>query len=172
MPGPFSQPLTGPESKIPAPNRPPQGRKQSRIVEVSDIALLAKAITDAVTEASPVKQVHISKYKAITPWNPTGALRRPAMNAKFLDNGSEIPDWKVTDEDIALLNQLKPGRYLDRKLEVIERNDNGGARTVEIRYSNKNVGQRMEMKNYGRNFTELLQNIVTEQKPKAGTAKA
>lgn len=129
-----------------------------------DIQSLAKAITEAVAEASPVKQVHISRYKAETPWNPTGNKRRLQMNAKFYQNGSQIRDWHVTDEDIALLNQLKPGRYVDRKVEVIERNENSD-RSIEIRYSNETIGQRMELKNHFRNFTELLQSIVTEQKP-------
>lgn len=129
-----------------------------------DITALAKAITEAVAEASPVKQVHISRYRAQTPWNPTGELRRRKMEARFLQNGIELRDWHITDEDIDLLNQIKPGRYMDRKVEVVERNENG-SRTVEIRYSNQSIGQRMEMKNYARNFTELLQNIVTEMKP-------
>lgn len=133
-------------------------------MEKSDITELAEALKFAITESSPVQQVHISRYKPITPWNPTGSVRRVPMNGKYFQNGSEIQEWRVTDEDITLLNQLQPGRYMGRKVEVVERNADGD-RSVDIRYSNKDVGQRMDMKGLARNFTELLQNIVTEQKP-------
>ena len=129
-----------------------------------DLKELASAITNAVAEAGPIKQVPISRYLAKTPWNPTGSKQRPKLRATFLQNGYEIREAFVTDEQIHLLNQIKPGRYINRKVEVVERNEHGN-HSIELRYNNKSIEDRMELKTEARNLTEMLQRIVNEQKP-------
>lgn len=129
-----------------------------------DVQGLAQAIRTAVEETAPQKQVHISRYIAQTPWNPTGTRVRPELRGRFFQNGRLIQDDRLTADEINKLNKLKPGRYFDRKVEVLERSENGDV-TVEIRYSNKSMEQRMEMKNLARNLNELLDGILAETKP-------
>lgn len=133
---------------------------------IVDIDKLANAITNAVAEAGPVKQIHISRYTAKTPWNPTGSKQRPKMRCRFFQNGFEIREAFVTDEDIDRLNKIRPGRYLNRKVEVIQRNEHGNE-SMELRYSNATIEQRMELKNEARSLSEMLKRIVSEAGDKA-----
>jgi hypothetical protein len=135
-----------------------------------DVLELAQALKLAIEETAPIKQVHISRYDAKTPFNPTGrkAHQRPKLTCKFVQNGEPAHASKMFDAEIEAVNKLKPGRYINRKVEVIERFD-GGEREIEIRYSNATPQQRMENKNYWGNLTDLVTKILAEQK--AGEAK-
>lgn len=132
---------------------------------IVDVSELAAAIKSAVEETAPQKQVHISRYTGRTPFNPTGAKRaaRPKLNCTFVQNGGKVVASRLFDAEIALINKLKPGRYLDRKVEVVERIENG-EKEIELRYSNSSVEQRMEMKNVARSLEEMLTKIIAEQK--------
>jgi len=161
LPGHFPQHTPESKSRFVAHPRAESSVMAEAIVDVSE---LAQAIKAAVEETAPIKQVHISRYVAKTAFNPTGAKKRPKLNCTFLQNGYEPPTDKMFDEEIELVNQLRPGRYLDRKVEVIERIE-GNERSIELRYSNGTVEQRMEMKNIARSLREMLRLIVSEQKP-------
>ncbi len=131
---------------------------------IVDIQELAQAIKTAVEETAPIKQVHISRYKAKTAFNPTGDKKnRPKLNCTLFQNGGRINPSKLFAREIELVNQVKPGRYLDRKVEIVERIENG-EKSIDIRYSNSSVQQRMELKNVFRNLTELLEKVIAEQK--------
>lgn len=131
---------------------------------IVDIGELAQAIKSAVEETAPIKQIHISRYVAKTPFNPTGSKKRPKLNCTFLQNGGRVHPGRLHNEEIELINQLKPGRYFDRKIEVVERIENG-EREIDLRYSNGSIEQRMEMKNVARNLREMLHGILDQQKP-------
>jgi hypothetical protein len=132
---------------------------------IVDVKELAQAIKEAVEETAPIKQVHISRYRAKTPFNPTGAKRaqRPKLNCTFFQNGDKPNPTRLFDEEIELINGLKPGRYINRVVEVVEKIE-GGERAVEIRYSNKTPEQRFENKNHFRSLLELLRLIHAEMK--------
>lgn len=127
---------------------------------------LAQAIKMVVEETAPVKQVHISQYRPKSPWNPAGKRQheRPHLRGEFLQNGQRMIEDRLSEKEIELLNKIRPGRYINRKVEVIERQSNGEV-TVEIRYNNQTADQRSELKNEARNLTEMLQRIVDEAKP-------
>lgn len=131
-----------------------------------DVMELAQAIKLAVEETAPIKQVHISQYRGKTPWNPTGKRphERPKLRGEFLQNGRKMYAERMSDREIELLNQIRPGRYVNRKIEVIERVMNDES-TIEIRYNNGSPDQRSELKNEVRNLTEMLERIVAEGKP-------
>lgn len=124
---------------------------------------LAVALKEAIQETAPVVQEHISRYRGATPFNPSGAQEheRPQLRGTFLQNGSKMSMPFLSDNEINLLNQLKPGRFIGRKVEVVERVENGEV-TVEIRYSNGTNEQRLEMKNEVRNLAELLERCIAE----------
>jgi hypothetical protein len=126
---------------------------------------LAQAIKLAVEETAPVKQVHVSQYRGKTPWNPTGkkAHERPKLRGEFYQNGQRMFEDRLTEQEIGLLNKIRPGRYVNRKVEVIERQSNGEI-AVEIRYSNATPDLRSELKNECRNLVEMLERIIAENK--------
>lgn len=128
---------------------------------------ITRGIVEATSQTGPIKQISRGAYKAITPWNPTGAKDRSRVKfaRAYWQNGALIQRWQVTDEQVQQLNQLRPGRYLDRRVEVIERasDNNGDPAAVEIRYDNATAEQRFENKNVFLNFGDLLRKIVAEQ---------
>lgn len=135
-----------------------------------DVQLLANAISKGIADAStatgPIPQVPITKYAPVTPWNPKGLqdYQRPQMTREYLQNGQLIELWHVSDSDIQKLNQLQPGIYLDRRVEVVEMaSETGQKHVVNIRYNNATQEQRFELKNLFRSFSELLSLILREQ---------
>jgi hypothetical protein len=131
---------------------------------------LATAISSGIAQAGqttgPIKQINITQYKPKSRVNPKGLRdhERVQFTRTYWQNGARIELWQVSDADVQRLNQLKPGRYIDRKVEVIERvSEMGEAQSVEIRYSNATLEQRFDLKNRFRNFTELLMIILDEQ---------
>ena len=143
-------------------------------VQVDAIAdAISRGIVRGQAETGPIKQIPITKYRTKTPFNKKGLkpTARPQMTRTYIQNGNQIPPWAVTDEDIEALNQLKPGRYVSRKVEVIERLlDNGEPANVEIRYNDSTADHRFELKNYFRSFSELLRLILDEQREGAAVA--
>lgn len=132
---------------------------------IVDISELAQAIKSAVEETAPVKQVHISRYVATTPFNPTGDKRRVKLTREVFQNGIRVQPEFLHTEEIELLNKVKPGRYIGRRVEVIERGE-GEEKNLEFRYRNQSIEQRLELKNHFRNFAEMLRLIVAEQDDK------
>jgi len=132
---------------------------------IVDIKELAQAIKAAVEETAPIKQIHISRYNAETPFNPKGtkAHLRPKLTCTFLQNGGRVLPSHLFDAEIHLINKVKPGRYINRLVEIVERVENG-EREIDLRYSNASAQQRMENKNHWRDLTELLEKVVAEQK--------
>jgi hypothetical protein len=128
---------------------------------------IAKGIVDAGNATGPIKQIPITKYKNRTIYNPQGLPphKRPQFTREYYQNSKIINDiGGLYDEDIRLLNKLKPGRYIERNVEVIERlSDNGQQNQVEIRYPSATIDDRFRMKNYWRTFSEMLRLIVAEQ---------
>lgn len=166
---PSSSTPNSPESKVPA-CRPSLGQKEQRNVSEAlvDVQELAQAIKSAVQETAPTQQVHISQYRGRTPWNPTGKRphERPKLRGEFMQNGQRMIADRLSEKEIGLLNQIKPGRYIGRKVEVIERQSNGEV-AVEIRYNNATADQRSELKNEFRNLAELCERIIAEHKASA-----
>ena len=78
----------------------------------------------AAQEDGPIRQVrqHAAKYR--TAGNPTGGPR-PAMARDYRMQGSQLRPAMLSNEEIDLLNKLKPGRYNGGKWIVTE--EVGGA---------------------------------------------
>jgi len=128
---------------------------------------LAKAIGDAVAEGmaknNPQKVKYGAYLKRPTKEHPLGILG-PKLARTYVLNGRQIEYSSVDDTQINLLNAIThSGRYIDRRVEIIVRDEGGDVQSVEIRYPSKKVDDRMENKNFFRNFTDLCQKVVDEQ---------
>jgi hypothetical protein len=82
------------------------------------------------------------------------------MRRKFYHHGMPIGE-NVSNDEIALLNQLKPGHYCDGYVRVNLRKDRG----IDIDYPVRTTSQRLKLVNtYGiRSFAELLQRVIDEK---------
>lgn len=128
---------------------------------------LAKAIGDAVAAGlaanNPKKVTYGAFLKRPTANHPLGLLS-PKLSRNYFQNGRLITYDTVNDAQVLLLNRIThSGRYLDRKVEVIVRDEGGDSQSVELRYSNASIDQRMDLKSLFRNFTELVTQIVDAQ---------
>ena len=91
-------------------------------------ALLADAIaaatTKAITASKPVEKKTILNYKGETPWHgkdePKLKLKR-----RMFQHGMLIDPELVTNDEIMLMNKLRPGRYFDNFVTVERRRDKG-----------------------------------------------
>lgn len=130
-------------------------------VQVVDESLgdkIAQGITEGLAALQP-RKVSFGEYQ-----------RRHRKPVKLLrecfDNGLRISEDVLSVEEITLCNQItRSGRYIDRKVEVIVRNEGRpiGDTVLEIRYSNKSADQRFENARLWRDFADMLKKILTEQ---------
>lgn len=128
---------------------------------------LAQAIGDAVAaglEKNNPKKVTYGQYlKRGTKNHPLGLLS-PKFTRLYFQNGHEVPYDMVSDEIVVLLNSIShSGRYLDRKVEVIVRDTGGDTQSVEFRYMNASIDDRMELKSLFRSFPDLVKQIADLQ---------
>lgn len=126
---------------------------------------LAKALVEAIRETQPpVKKTPITRTKR-TPWSPTDGKPKLKLKRKMFHHSLEL-DTKISNEEIDLLNKIRPGVYCDGWVKVIRRKDKG----LDIDYPIRTSSQRLKLVNqFGiRDFKELLERIVSEQSnPKA-----
>lgn len=130
-------------------------------------ALLAStaALTAAAERLESQAPVKVPNHLAIirTPWNPDGKKAgRAKLKRPTFQNGTQLSEKTLTEAEIELFNQLRPGRYgTDRKYVVIVR---PGDRAVTLRYNNKSIEDRMAMLSdcKGEGVTGLLKLIIAE----------
>ncbi len=128
------------------------------------LASAVNAFTAAVErlESQTPNKVPLHKFKARTPWNPEGKKDRIRLKRVTYQNGNQVDDKRLSEEEISLFNQLRPGRYgPNRKYVVIVRPSD---RAVELRYSNKTFEDRLAVQAdaKGRGLAGTLDMIVAE----------
>lgn len=142
------------ETEDSTPSTPPPG-----MVNMNDFAA---AIGGAVASALESRD---SKNKKVTFGEYQRRLNatRVKLTREVYQNGYRLNAQDLNNEQIELLNRIsRTGRYIDRKIEVILRED-GADQIVEFRYNNKSADQRMELRGYIRNFTDMLTQVVEAQ---------
>ncbi len=91
------------------------------------------------------------------------AIGRAHLTRACFQNGYHFEEENLSNEAMALLNQIShSGRYIDRKVEVIVRED-GSEEVVELRYKNKTADDRFELRGLVRTLEDMLTQIVTAQ---------
>lgn len=130
---------------------------------------LVNAFVSAIERTRPVEKKTVFSRKSKTPWSPPDGVPRTKFKHKFYQHGILIGE-QVTNEDIELMNKIKPGLYCDGWVRVNLRKDKG----LDIDYPVRTSSQRLKLTNtYGiRSFTELLQRVVDEKTNPAKYRKA
>lgn len=113
-----------------------------------------------------VRDVPITELKPKTPWNPSGE-RRAKKYKKFYQNGALLNQDMMTEEELDLFAQLRPGHYNGRMWEVVRRRD----KSIDLRYRNATIRHRMELKGDAPSLVIMLQKILTEQEAQADRRK-
>ena len=123
---------------------------------------IAQGVTRGITNTQRPK-VRMGQYDPKSVFQPDKRKMLKLTRDSF-QNGFKLEEPRLFNTEIALLNRItRPGRYLDRTVEVVVRDEGRGSTSLDIRYPNKTIDQRMEQRGRWRTFTELLQLIVDEQ---------
>jgi hypothetical protein len=122
---------------------------------------IAAGIAAGINEARP-KKITIGQFNGATPWQSDKRTAKK-LNMTWLQNGARMPEKRMNNKEIALLNQIhRSGRYIDRLVEVIVREE-GNDKLGELRYKNASIDDRMNFRSNVRNLEHMLQQIVDEQ---------
>lgn len=121
---------------------------------------LARALVEAINLAKPKEKKNAFNRTVKTPWTPKDGSPKLKLKRAAHQHGMEIDSEKLSNDEIALFNKLRPGRFLDGLVTVTRRRDKG----IDITYPVKTAAQRLKLVNqFGiRNLAELLQLCVTE----------
>lgn len=121
---------------------------------------LADAFVSAIERTRPVEKKTVFTRKKNTPWTDKNGAPQLKLKRKMYQHGILL-DGKLTNEEIDLLNRVKPGQYCEGWVKVFVRKDRG----LDIDYPVRTNAQRLKMVNqYGiRSFAELLQRLVDEK---------
>lgn len=141
----------------------PPSMSQAQFLEMMKAfaSQISTGIATGINEARPQK-ITAGRYDPRTPFQPDKTKSKRLIRPVY-QNATRLNPMQLFNAEITLLNQInRSGRYLDRKVEVILREE-GSEEYLEIRYKNRTIDDRMEIKSLFRSFQELLEKIVAEQ---------
>lgn len=120
---------------------------------------LVQALVQAIQSTKPVEKKTPFTRERHTPWTPTKGTPRLKLKRKMYHHSQALGS-RISNEEIELLNKIRPGTYCDGFVHVIRRKDKG----IDIDYKVKTSAQRLRLVNqFGiRNFKELLERIIEE----------
>jgi hypothetical protein len=139
----------------------PQVEAQTEVPKVdSTSAELIRALVAAIEQTKPVQKKTAANRKPLTPWTPKDGSPKFKLRRKVYQHGLLIDPDLMTNEEISLMNQIKPGRFLDGWVKIFRRRDKG----LEITYPIRTASQRLKLvSTFGiRNFKELLERCIEE----------
>jgi hypothetical protein len=124
------------------------------------LEVLAAALAQAIQATKPLEKKTVSTRKKGTPWTPKDGSPKLKFKRAMYHHGIPIPNEIVSNEEIELLNKIKPGHYLEGFVKVSLRKDRG----IDLDYPVKTNSQRLRLSNqFGiTTFTGLLKRIVDE----------
>ncbi len=105
----------------------------------------------------------LSKAIIRTPWNPTGAKKRPNLARPTYLSGARLKEITLSTEEITLLNQLKPGKYHGKKWVVVERDGDKDGSAIDVLVPNRTPEQKLEHQAAVKDLADMLRQIVAEQ---------
>lgn len=121
---------------------------------------LVAALVSAINASKPVEKKNAFTRKINTPWTPKDGSAKLKLKRKMYQHGLPLDGDFLTNNQIELLNKLRPGIFLDNYIHVIRRKDRG----IDISYNIKTAAQRLKLVNqFGiRNFDELIEKCIYE----------
>ncbi len=177
-----------PVAAAPSASAPPYAAPVTYTMTAADIANLVNAvkggadntaIADAISQGlveglaqhMGPRQKRPGDIKEITPFNPTGKKRE--LQREFFQTGAPILERNLHDDEIDLLHQLVDGTYgtPDFPIFVHTKKRLGNKDRTWIDYDGSKDG-RNRLKDYGRTWREILQNLVRQAAEQKAERKA
>lgn len=119
---------------------------------------LVSALIQAINATKPVEKERLHKPR--NAWSPKDGKAKLKLKRKMYQHSLLMDEDLLTNEQIELLNQLRPGSYLDGWVKVTRRKDKG----VDITYPIKSQSNRMQLASrFGiTSLDSLLQRCIDE----------
>lgn len=133
-------------------------------VPALDMDALGAAIADGIGKTTR-RKVTFGEYaqRGHSSFHPKSLAETPKLTRVCYQNGVVINHSTAYDREIELLNALThPGRYLDRLVEVVFR-ENGSEVEIDVRYPNATADQQLMLKSHCKDFIDMLEQIVKIQ---------
>lgn len=102
---------------------------------------LGVVFSEAIQKNRPVEKKNAGNRVPITPYTPKDGSPKLKLKRKMHQHGIPLDPELLTNDQIALFNKLKPGRFLDNWVLVSRRKDRG----MDITYPVKTASQRMKL---------------------------
>lgn len=144
-------------------NQTPQQNEPK--VDTVSVEQLGQSIADAIRAGQPKQKKTYSEVVLKTKNNPTGSRSRKINQPTFV-NGYEVnlsdPLCVFSDEELSLLNKVRPGRFVKGMVSVFERDLGAAGKELHVQWDNSLVDRRMALKSECRNLTEILKTCLDE----------
>ena len=121
---------------------------------------LAQALVEAINITKPKEKKTISNRAVNTPWTPKDGSAKIKLKRKMYHHGLKLDEKRLSNEEVDLLNKIKPGTYCDGWVKVYRRKDRG----LDIDYPVKTASQRLKLiTTYGiASFKGMLENLILQ----------
>lgn len=141
-----------------------EGRTQAPSLDTYAAAMLriAEAMEKSQQRQDAVRQIPFNELVPDTPFNPKGERNRKGFTRPTFLHGIALNPLTHTQAEMDLFNKLKPGRYLDRKVEVQRSNDG----SINVKWEGKNRDLRIEFYTKYPTITLLLEAIIKDREAK------
>jgi hypothetical protein len=117
----------------------------------------------AIAANQPRRRQGMHEVSHDTPWwNPEKDGPRETLTRDFYQNGNPVNPVVLSNEEIRLINQIKPGVYAKKKFRVTPQPGGG----IGLWYDNKTLHQRFTIARIAgesQGLTGILQMILTEE---------
>lgn len=122
-----------------------------------------RGLVESIRDMTPKRKVLFSEFKTRSTFNPTGSKSRKLVRTTY-QNGQRLNIALLFDEEIKLLNGLKPGRYIDGLVTVkLTEGRGGNVDKLNIEFANSTHDQRIDLAGHVRSFVHMLRQITEEQ---------
>lgn len=115
--------------------------KKTPAAPAPNMSELAAALVQAIEITKPVAKKTIATRKRNTPWTPKDGSPKLKLKRKMSQHGINLLESRLTNEQIALLNKVRPGTYCDGLVKVRRRRDKG----IDLTWPMKTADQRMKL---------------------------
>lgn len=136
----------------------------------TELAMLkiAQSMEKMMSRQEEVRQIPFNEMKPVTPFNPTGSRTRKEFNRPTWQQDILLNPLTHSEEEMVLFNQLKPGRYINRTVEVIRGGDGG----INLRWNGKAMDKRIEFYSQWPDIKLLIRAILKEREDKLARKRA
>lgn len=129
---------------------------------------IAESMEAFMKRQESTRQLSILEVAPVSPWNPEGRKDHPKFSRPTCVQGIQVDSFQHTAEEVKLFNQLKPGRYCNRVVEVQRLSDG----TINLQWPGMKLDKRIAFYAEFPTIGKLLEACIAERAKKEADRKA